>query len=84
MNAIVKDVMSTHVVAVRKGASFKRAARLMYSRRVKRLPVTDANRRLVGHDITDASRHVKGVVAIRDRLSYPPTEHYTSSPGPLF
>ena len=26
MNAIVKDVMSTHVVAVRKGASFKETA----------------------------------------------------------
>ena len=120
-----------------------RAARLMYSRRVKRLPVTDAGGRLVGivarsdvlsvfsrpdedirreitqdvmlngfltdparftvtvtdgivtiegtpetasvgHDIIDTSRHVEGVVAVRDRLAYPPAEHYTASPGPLF
>jgi CBS-domain-containing membrane protein len=220
MNAIVKDVMSTHVVAVRKGASFKemaamlreqrvsafpvlddddkvigvvseadlltrealegvvpglfsgmlhhreqarvggvtaaglmtapavtigpdepvtRAARLMYSRRVKRLPVTDADGRLVGivarsdvlsvysrpdqdirreitqdvildrfltdpgrlavtvkdgivtiegtpetaavgHDIIDETRHVEGVVAVRDRLTYPSAEHHSASP----
>jgi hypothetical protein len=39
---------------------------------------------VVGHDIIDASRHVEGVVAVRDRLSYPSAERYTPSPGPLF
>jgi hypothetical protein len=37
----------------------------------------------VGHDIIDAIRHVEGVVAVRDRLTYPPAERPVS-PGPLF
>ena len=45
------------------------AARLMYLRGVKRLPVEQ------GHDIVFRIRHVQGVVAVRDRLDYP-------APGP--
>jgi len=37
----------------------------------------------VGHEIVDSIRHVEGVVAVRDRLSYPPAER-AASPGPLF
>jgi CBS-domain-containing membrane protein len=37
----------------------------------------------VGRDIVRSIRHVEGVVAVRDRLSYPPAERPTS-PGPLF
>ena len=117
------------------------AARLMYTRRVKRLPVTDKDGKLigivsradvlsvygrpdadirheitedlilgtylcnpahftvtvtdgivtlegmperleVGRDIIESARHVEGVVAVRDRLMYPPAEHYT--PNPMF
>jgi hypothetical protein len=36
----------------------------------------------VGREIIDRARHVDGVVAVRDRLSYPPAER--PSPGPLF
>jgi CBS domain-containing protein len=36
----------------------------------------------VGREIIDRARHVEGVVAVRDRLSYPPAER--PSPGPLF
>ncbi|HEX8005114.1 MAG TPA: CBS domain-containing protein [Trebonia sp.] len=137
------DLMTTPPVTIGPDEPVTRAARLMYSRRVKRLPVTDPDGRLVGivarsdvlsvfgrpdqdirreitqdvmlngfltdparftitvtdgivtiegtpetavvgHDIIDASRHVEGVVAVRDRLTYPPAEHYTRSPGPLF
>jgi CBS domain-containing protein len=137
------DLMTAPAVTIGPDEPVTRAARLMYSRRVKRLPVTDAEGRLVGivarsdvlsvfgrpdadirreitqevildgfltdparftvtvtdgivtlegtpetaavgHDIIDASRHVEGVVAVRDRLAYPSAEHYTSSPGPLF
>ena len=35
-----------------------------------------------GRDIIESARHVEGVVAVRDRLSYPPAAHYT--PNPLF
>jgi CBS domain-containing protein len=35
---------------------------------------------LTGHDIIDAIRHTEGVVAVRDRLSYPPSEPYISAP----
>lgn len=119
------------------------AARLMYSRRVKRLPVVDDDGRLigiisradvlsvynrpdadirhdiiehvvldalltdparftitvkdgvvtvqgmpetsvVGHDMIEEIRHVEGVVAVRDRLSYPPAQRPVPISGPLF
>jgi CBS domain-containing protein len=127
------DLMTTAVVAVRPDDTVEHAAKLMYDRRVKRLPVTDENGRLVGiisradvlsvfdrtdhdiyqeitnevilggclenpsafqvtvkdgivtlagrpetnetgHNIVRLVRHVQGVVAVRDRLSYPPPE----------
>jgi osmotically-inducible protein OsmY len=36
-----------------------------------------------GRDLTSRVRHVQGVVAVRDRLSYPPPER-PASPGPVF
>jgi signal-transduction protein with cAMP-binding, CBS, and nucleotidyltransferase domain len=125
------DLMTTAVVAVRPDDTVEHAAKLMYDRRVKRLPVTDAVGRLVGiisradvlsvfdrmdkdihqeiadevllgefgvdplayhlavkdsvvtlggrsetdeigHEIVRRVRHVQGVVAVRDRLDYPP------------
>jgi CBS domain-containing protein len=127
------DLMTTAVVAVRPDDTVEHAAKLMYDRRVKRLPVTDGNGHLVGiisradvlsvfdrtdeaihqeitkdvllgefladplvfdvavkdgivtlagrpetnalgHDIVRRVRHVQGVVAVRDRLDYPPAE----------
>jgi CBS domain-containing protein len=127
------DLMTTAVVAVRPDDTVEHAAKLMYDRGVKRLPVTDENGRLVGivsradvlsvfdrtdsaiareinhdvilgefmvdpariqvtvidgivtlagrpetndtgHDIVRRVRHVPGVVAVRDRLDYPPAE----------
>ena len=127
------DLMTATVVAVRPEDTVEHAARLMYDRRVKRLPVTDADGRLVGiisradvlsvfdrtdeairkevtegvllgefltdplifsvtvkdgivtlagrpetsetgHEIVRRVRHLQGVVAVRDRLDYPPPE----------
>jgi CBS domain-containing protein len=124
------DLMTAAVIAVRPEDTVEHAAKLMYDRRVKRLPVTDANGRLVGiisradvlsvfdrtdeairaeildevplgeysedprtldvtvkdgivtltgvpetsetgHEIVRRVRHIQGVVAVRDRLSYP-------------
>lgn len=124
------DLMTTPPVTIGPGQPVTHAARLMYSRRVKRLPVTDDDGRLigivsradvlsaynrpdaeiereivvdliggtflcdparftvevkdgivtiagtpesaaVGRDIIGRARHVTGVVAVRDRLSYP-------------
>jgi CBS domain-containing protein len=42
------DLMTATVVAVRPDDTVEHAAKLMYDRRVKRLPVTDAGGRLVG------------------------------------
>jgi CBS-domain-containing membrane protein len=42
------DLMTTAVVAVRLDDTVEHAAKLMYDRRVKRLPVTDENGHLVG------------------------------------
>jgi CBS-domain-containing membrane protein len=125
------DLMTAAVVAVRPQDTVEHAAKLMYDRRVKRLPVTDADGHLVGiisradvlsvfdrtdaqirneiteevllggfladplvfnvtvkdgivtlggrpetsetgHEIVRQIRHVQGVVAVRDRLDYPP------------
>ena len=127
------DLMTTAVVAVRPEDTVEHAAKLMYDRGVKRLPVTDESGRLVGiisradvlsvfdrtdpaiaheitrdvllgefmvdplafqvtvmdgivtlagrpetnetgHGIVRRVRHVQGVVAVRDRLDYPPPE----------
>jgi CBS-domain-containing membrane protein len=127
------DLMTATVVAVRPDDTVEHAARLMYDRRVKRLPVTDADGHLLGiisradvlsvfdrtdeaickeitegvllsefltdpllftvtvkdgivtisgrpetnetgHEIVRRIRHLQGVVAVRDRLDYPPPE----------
>jgi CBS domain-containing protein len=124
------DLMTAAVVAVRPDDTVEHAAKLMYDRKVKRLPVTGADGRLVGiisradvlsvfdrtdeairaeildevplgeysedprtldvtvkdgvvtltgvpetsetgHEIVRRVRHIQGVVAVRDRLSYP-------------
>jgi CBS-domain-containing membrane protein len=127
-----EDLMTAAVVAIAPEDTVEHAARLMYTRKVKRLPVIDANGHLVGiisradvlsvfdrpdgeiceeingllrnsflidpqafdvtvkggvvtlagvpesdevgHDIVCRVRHVQGVVAVRDRLSYPRPE----------
>lgn len=127
------DLMTSPPVTIRPEDTVEHAARLMYMRRVKRLPVVNAAGRLVGiisradvlsvfdrpdseiraeitndvmreeflidpkrltvtvkdgvvtlegkpgntvvgHEILRRVRHVQGVVAVRDRLSYPPTD----------
>jgi len=128
------DLMTSPVATISPDDTLEDAARLMYVRRVKRLPVVDADNHLAGivsradvlafydrpdmeigeeirndvavcepqadavrldvsvtdgvvtltgrprtctqgHDIVRRARHVRGVVAVRDRLDYPP-------PGP--
>jgi CBS domain-containing protein len=125
------ELMTAPAVTISPDDTVEQAARLMYVRRVKRLPVTDAAGRLVGilsradvlsvygrpdaeigedirrdilqfespagegtfdvsvtdgvvtlagapasceqgHQIVRLTRHVQGVVAVRDRLDYPP------------
>jgi CBS domain-containing protein len=128
------DLMTSPAAAISPDDTLEHAARLMYQRKVKRLPVVDADNHLAGivsradvlafydrpdvetgeeirndiavcesladagrfnvtvtdgvvtltgrprtrqqgHDIARRARHVQGVVAVRDRLDYPP-------PGP--
>jgi CBS domain-containing protein len=135
------DLMTRPAVTITPDDTVEHAARLMYSRRVKRLPVVDAAGRLVGivsrtdilavfdrtdaeiredimsqvipdlsepswysviakdgvvtlegtpetlsigHHIVSRARHVQGVVAVRDRLSYPVAPPVPSRPGPYF
>jgi CBS-domain-containing membrane protein len=136
------ELMTAPPLTARPDDSVENAARLMYSRKVKRLPVVDANGHLVGivsrsdllavFDRTDAEirkeiltellateftvnpddftvtvkdgvvtlkgspetgevgreivgkvRHVQGVVAVRDRLSYPEREYPASAYFPM-
>jgi CBS domain-containing protein len=126
-----EDLMTSPAATVSPDDTVEHAARLMYVRRVKRLPVIDADGRLAGivsradvlavygradveigeeirndiavcestadaerfdvsvtdgivtltgrprtvtqgHDVARRARHVQGVVAVRDRLTYPP------------
>jgi len=137
------DLMTKPAVTIGPAEFVPRAVRLMYERKVKRLPVVDDDGRLIGivsradvlsvysrpdedikHEITDGiildmllcdpdrftvtvkdgivtiegtpetavvgydliaeARHVEGVVAVRDRLSYPRNERPVPGPGPLF
>jgi CBS-domain-containing membrane protein len=48
MNATVKDVMSTHVFAVRKIATFKQIAATLHEQRVSAFPVIDEDNKVIG------------------------------------
>jgi CBS domain-containing protein len=48
MNATVKDVMSTHVFAVRRNATFKEMAAKLRELRVSAFPVLDDDNRVIG------------------------------------
>src|ERR1700749_2718638 len=48
VNATVKDVMSTHVVAVRKNATFKEMAARLREHRVSAFPVLDDDNKVIG------------------------------------
>jgi CBS domain-containing protein len=48
MNATVKDVMSTHVIAVRQGAPYKEMAAILHEQRVSAFPVIDEDNKVIG------------------------------------
>jgi CBS-domain-containing membrane protein len=48
MNATVKDVMSTHVIAVREIATFKEIAIRLHEHRVSAFPVIDSDNKCIG------------------------------------
>jgi CBS domain-containing protein len=140
---VAEDLMTSPPVTISPKDFVSHAARLMYARRVKRLPVVDDDGRLVGivsradllsvysrpdddirndivehvvldalltdparfvitvkdgvvtaegtpetaavgRDMIEEIRHVEGVVAVRDRLSYPPAQRAVPVSGPLF
>ncbi|MGH3251262.1 MAG: CBS domain-containing protein [Trebonia sp.] len=48
MSATVKDVMSTHVIAVRRSASFKDMAAMLHEQRISAFPVLDDDNKVIG------------------------------------
>jgi len=60
MNATVKDVMTTEVVAVRRGATFKDMAAALRRYRVSALPVIDDQEKVIGV-VSEADMLVKEV-----------------------
>jgi CBS-domain-containing membrane protein len=48
MNVTVKDVMSTHVIAVRQGAPYKEMAAMLHEQRVSAFPVIDEDNKVIG------------------------------------
>jgi CBS domain-containing protein len=69
MNATVKDVMTTHVIAVRETASFKDMAARLREQRVSAFPVLDADNKVIG------------VVSEADMLAKEAIEHAGHHPG---
>jgi CBS domain-containing protein len=61
MNATVKDVMTTEVVAVRRGATFKDMAAALRRYRVSALPVIDGQEKVIGV-VFEADMMVKGAL----------------------
>jgi osmotically-inducible protein OsmY len=67
MEPTVKNVMTTTVVAVKQGASYKETVADGV------VIVTGAPETAdLGHRIVDKIRHVQGVVAVHDKLAYLP------------
>jgi CBS domain-containing protein len=48
MSSTVKDVMSTHVIAVRQGAPYKEMAAMLHEQRVSAFPVVDDDNKVIG------------------------------------
>ena len=48
MNSTVKDVMSTHVIAVRQSAPYKDMAAMLHEQRVSAFPVLDDDNKVIG------------------------------------
>ena len=48
MSSTVKDVMSTHVIAVRQGAPYKEMAAMLHEQRVSAFPVLDDDNKVIG------------------------------------
>jgi len=48
MNSTVKDVMSTHVIAVRQNAPYKDMAGMLHEQRVSAFPVLDDDNKVIG------------------------------------
>jgi CBS domain-containing protein len=61
MNATVRDVMTTRVIAVRKDASFKEMAAMLRSSRISAFPVVDDANRVIGV-VSEADLLVKEAV----------------------
>ena len=113
METMVKDVMTTRVIWVKKDATFREMAAALRKHRVSAFPVIDDDGTVVGvvseadmltkaamadpgvldglgspetaalgHHIIGKVRHVQGVVAVRDRLSYPDVYPIVAGPVP--
>jgi CBS-domain-containing membrane protein len=48
VSSTVKDVMSTHVIAVRQGAPYKKMAAMLHEQRVSAFPVLDDDNKVIG------------------------------------
>ena len=48
MKSTIKDIMSTHVIAVRQGASYKDMAAMLHAQRVSAFPVLDDHNKVIG------------------------------------
>lgn len=76
MNTLVRDVMTTSVTWIRQGTPYREMAAALRTHQVSAFPVLDEYETVIGivseaDMLNKPARHVQGVVAVRDRLSYP-------------
>jgi len=83
------DLMSWPPVTGSPDETVRRAARLMYARKLRRLPVVDDRTLagapgsvILGRNIAEQVRHVEGVIAVRDRFTYPAPASHSACPAP--
>ena len=67
METLVRDVMTTQIVAVRRGATFKEMAAILRRYRISALPVIDGDQKVIGI-VSEADLLVKEALAHRGAI----------------
>ena len=65
----VKDIMSSPLVVITPNTDLEEAARLMFEKKIKKLPVIDQNRLVGLVSLTDIARYQPEIIKILQKLS---------------
>jgi predicted transcriptional regulator len=65
----VKDIVSSPLVVITPNTDLEEAARLMFEKKIKKLPVIDQNRLVGLVSLTDIARYQPEIIKILQKLS---------------